>query len=25
MAGKDSSRYHPGLGLPPYLLSRNYA
>ncbi|CAF4225837.1 unnamed protein product [Rotaria magnacalcarata] len=25
MAGKDSSRYQPGLGLPPYLLSRNYA
>ena len=25
MAGQDASRYQPGRGLPPYLLSRNYA
>lgn len=25
MAGQDSSYYQPGRGLPPYLLSRNYA
>ena len=25
MVGQDVSRYQPGRGLPPYLLSRNYA
>ena len=25
MAGQDASRYQPSRGLPPYLLSRNYA